>query len=105
MPRIEVTLVLHATERTYTDLSENLWPRVRGAAKSTSGKFSILMGRYCTSENAKSPPGDDKVSSESSKGKCFQIVVKVTTGFHLRPLMMPLLTNLMKYSIYCWILD
>lgn len=92
MLRIEVIWVLHKIERTHTDLSENLWCRVRGAAKYTEGNSSMFLERYCTSENAKSPPGDDKFTSESSKGKHFQIVVKVTTaGFHSLSFMMPLL--------------
>lgn len=78
-----------------------------GTAKYSKGNSSIFLERYCTLENAKSPPGDDKFTAESSKGKHFQIVVKVTTaGFHSLSFMMPLLiTLIMKCDSYCVVLD
>lgn len=69
----------------------------------------MLLEKYCTSKkkkNAKCPPGGYKVTNESSKEKHFQIVAKVTTGFHLLFFMMlPLIMLILIYELYCVILD
>lgn len=104
--RTEVVLALQETGSTHRDLSESLCLTVRGAVpQSMNEDFSVLMERYYTSENAKRPPGDDKVTNESSKGKHFQTVAKVTRAHFLFSFMMPLfMTHIMKYEFYCVIL-
>lgn len=97
MLRTEVIPEVQETERTHGNLSESLWPRVRGAAISTYWRKGSVH------QKLPFPLLGKMKSLMGAKGKHFQIVVQVATaGFHLLSfIILLLITLIMKCEFYC----